>query len=139
MGPYGYATHAAGEDPEEPVFQVWDPEHSCPLAGRFVAGWARRASTGLVGIARHDGELGAQQAIEYLQTQPEGDTLSSEEIFSRMAAMGLHPVTKADLALLGAAEQQEAEKRGLGSFKYSDNASMFEAIEGERSAVSYGS
>ena len=135
MGPSGYATQIDPEHPDEPVFQVWDPVHSCPLAGRFVAGWARRASTGLVGIARHDGELGAQQTMDYLQGQPEGDTLSPEEILSTLQAKGLQPVTKADLALLGAAEQQEAKDRQLNFFKYGDNASMFEAIERERSAV----
>ncbi len=137
MGPNGYATQVDPEHPEEPVFQLWNPEQSCPLEGRFVAGWARRASTGLVGIARHDGELGAQQVIEYVAKQPEGDALSPEEILARLQEKGLHPVTKADLALLGAAEQQEAEKRRLNYFKYSDNDSMFEAIERERSAVSY--
>ncbi len=135
MGPNGYATQPDPEHPDEPVFQVWDPAQSRPLTGRFVAGWARRASTGLVGIARHDGELGAQQAIDYLQTQAEGNTLSPEEIHSSLKARGLHPVTKADLALLGAAEQEEAEKRHLGYFKYSDNRSMFEAIERERAAI----
>ena len=137
MGPNGYATAVDPEHPEEPNFQVWDPEQSCPLQGRFVAGWARRASTGLVGIARHDGEMGAQQVIDYLATQPEGDALTPEEIFARLQGKGLHPVTKADLALLAAAEQQEAEKRRLNYFKYSDNDSMFEAIERERTAVSY--
>jgi len=137
MGPTGYCTQVNPEHPEEPVFQVWDPEKSRQLEGRFVAGWARRASTGLVGIARHDGELGAQQAIEYLATQPDGDPLGPGEILARLQKRGLHPVTKADLALLAAAEQQEAGKRQLGYFKYSDNDSMFEAIERERSAVSY--
>lgn len=133
MGPSGYATQSDPDHPDNPVFQVWDPVHACPLAGRFVAGWARRASTGLVGIARHDGELGAQQAIDYLQTQPEGNTPSPEEILSTLRKKGLHPITKSDLALLAAAEQQEAEKRHLNYFKYSDNHSMFEAIESERS------
>lgn len=137
MGPNGYATQTALDHPEEPVFQVWDPDQSRPLAGRFVVGWARRASTGLVGIARHDGELGAQKAMDYLQAQPEGKTLSPEEILSTLKRRGLHPVTKGDLAFLSAAEQQEAATRHLNAFKYSDNQSMFEAIERERSAVPY--
>ena len=132
MGPSGYATRTDPDHPGEPVFEVWDPTRSCPLPGRFVAGWARRASTGLVGIARHDGELGAEQAIQYLQTQPDGNTPSPDEILASLKARGLNPVTKADLGLLAAAEQQEAEKRHLNYFKYSDNQAMFEAIERER-------
>lgn len=132
MGPSGYATQIDPDHPDEPIFQVWDPVHSCALAGRFVAGWARRASTGLVGIARHDGELGAQAAIDYLAAQPEGNTLAPDEILAALKAKGLHPVTKADLNLLGADEHQQAEKLRLGYFKYSDNQSMFEAIERAR-------
>ncbi|HTW44094.1 MAG TPA: FAD-dependent oxidoreductase [Acidobacteriaceae bacterium] len=128
MGPDGYATQTDAEHPNDPVFQVWDPAHSSPLTGRFVAGWARRASTGLVGIARHDGEVGAQKVIDYLQSQPEGNALSPDEVLAALRKKGLHPVTKADLALLGAAERQEAEKRHLNYFKYSDNPSMFQAI-----------
>jgi ferredoxin/flavodoxin---NADP+ reductase len=138
MGPDGYATQTDPAHPDVPQFKVWDPEHACPLPGRFVAGWARRASTGLVGIARHDGELGAEQAIDYLQNQPEGNTpagnaITEPEILSALKAKGLHPVTKSDLALLASAEQQEAEQRKLNYFKYSDNQSMFQAIEREKS------
>ncbi|HTV05470.1 MAG TPA: FAD-dependent oxidoreductase [Acidobacteriaceae bacterium] len=133
MGPDGYATQSDPAHPDVPQFKVWDPEHSCPLPGRFVAGWARRASTGLVGIARHDGELGAQQAIDYLQNQPEGNTLSPGEILAALRSKGLRPVTKPDLALLASAEQQESEKRHLNYFKYSDNQLMFQAIEREKS------
>jgi ferredoxin--NADP+ reductase len=133
MGPGGYATFTDPGHPDIPQFEVWNSEGASSLAGRFVAGWARRASTGLVGIARHDGELGAQQAINYLQTQPETDTLSPEQILSALKAKGLQPVTKSDLALLAAAEQHEAEKRHLNYFKYSDNQSMFEAIERAKS------
>ena len=71
MGPEGYATKPDPEHPKEPLFEVWDPETSTTLSGTYVVGWARRASTGLVGIARHDGELGAAKAIEYVK-RPSG-------------------------------------------------------------------
>uniref|UniRef100_A0A7V5CU65 FAD/NAD(P)-binding domain-containing protein n=1 Tax=Acidobacterium capsulatum TaxID=33075 RepID=A0A7V5CU65_9BACT len=139
IGPNGYAVQLNPDHPDEPVFQVWDPVLSQPLAGRFVAGWARRASTGLVGIARHDGEVGAQAALDYLETLPESDApnpeSSPETIQSLLESRGLHPVTKDDLTLLAAAEQQEAAKRNLGDYKFSDNESMFAAIEREKAAV----
>jgi len=136
MGPSGYSTLIDPDHPDQPVFQVWDPVNACPLPGRFVAGWARLASTGLVGIARHDGELGAEQTIHYLETQAEGDTPGPDAILAALKARGLQPVTKPDLALLAKAERQEAEKRHLNYFKYSDNASMFAAIERERAHFS---
>ncbi len=128
MGPDGYATLADPEHPNNPHFEVWDPTNTCPLPGHFVAGWARRASTGLVGIARHDGELGAVKTIEYVQNLPDTNTLTEPEILAFLRKKGLHPVTKSDLALLGTIEQQQAALRKLNYFKYSDNESMFRAI-----------
>jgi len=128
MGPDGYSTRTDPEHPDNPYFEVWDPANKCALPGRFVVGWARRASTGLVGIARHDGEIGAKKAIEYVNSLPERGTISESEILALLKQKGLHPVTKADLVLLGDVEAREATQRQLSSFKFSDNHAMFNAI-----------
>ena len=132
MGPHGYAVEPGPETTEKPHFQLWNPETDKPLAGRFVVGWARRASTGLVGIARHDGELGAAEAIEFLKNAPESNTLNEAEILAQLEKKGLRPVTKADLALLARVEQREAATRHLSAFKFADNDAMFKAIAEER-------
>jgi hypothetical protein len=44
-------------------------------------------------------------------------------------------VTKEDIALLGKVEEREAQKRGLVSFKFSDDESMMTAIEKEKSSA----
>lgn len=136
MGPSGYATMPATGETDEPQYQVWNPATQAILPGWFVAGWARRASTGLVGIARHDGELGADRVIEFLKSQGRADTLGKDEIISSLCGKGLRPVTKSDLDLLGAVEQREAGERGVPAFKFSDNQSMYEAIRKEREAAS---
>ena len=102
MGPNGFATEPESEQSPEPHFQLWNAESSQPFPGRFVAGWARRASTGLVGIARHDGELGAEQAVAFVKDAPDSNTLSEPEIRAWLEKKGLHPVTKANCGLLGA-------------------------------------
>src|SRR5580658_1231992 len=94
MGADGYATRPNPDAPQEPVFEVWDPSESRVFPGRFVAGWARRASTGLVGIARHDGELGANKAIEFVKAAPDCDTMAEPEIRARLEAKGLRTVSK---------------------------------------------
>lgn len=132
MGPEGYATEPDPEHPAAPHFEVWDPAGKSRMPGTYVVGWARRASTGLVGIARHDGELGAARALEYLNDAPETATLKECEILKKLLAKQLQPVTKEHLTLLAAVEQRIAIERGLTSFKFSDNATMFEAISGER-------
>ncbi len=136
MGPEGYATKPDPEHPKDPHFEVWDPATSSTLSGTYVVGWARRASTGLVGIARHDGELGAAKAIEYLRDLPDSEALSEAEILAQLEEKGLRPVTKVDLTLLAKVEQRVAAEMNVTSFKLSDNESMFQVIAEERERAS---
>jgi ferredoxin--NADP+ reductase len=133
MGPDGYATKPNPENPKEPVFEVCHPESGKLLDGFYVVGWARRASDGLVGIARHDGEVGAAKVIDYLKTVPDRASLTPEQVLSKLQAKGIRVVTKADLELLGRVETREAQARGLTYFKHSDDESMLKAIREEKS------
>ena len=135
MGPHGYATQSDPDHPQEPGYPVVDPKTGAPIPGWFVAGWARKASTGLAGIARHDGEVGATRAIEYVKAVADPQTLVEKEILLRLEAFGLQPVTKDDLALLGRVEEAIAQERKLASFKFSDNAAMLQAIAEEQMRV----
>lgn len=47
-------------------YEVYDPRLNKPLEGLFVAGWARKASEGVVGLARKDGTNGAKAVLKYL-------------------------------------------------------------------------
>ncbi len=135
MGPEGYATAPNPDRSGEPFFEVWDPDAGRVIPGRYVAGWARHASTGLVGIARHDGEMCAGKVIEFVSHVPECGTLGEQEILARLEAKGLRPVTKTDLELLAHAEAREAQTRQLNSFKFADNDAMFKAIAEERERI----
>lgn len=132
MGRDGYATRPNPDRPGDPSFEVWDPAAESVLAGRFVAGWARQASTGLVGIARHDGEVGANKALEYLKSAPDCETMSAGEIQARLEAKGIRIVTKLDLALLARAENRALEAGRTGPRGFADNEAMFQAIDRER-------
>ena len=135
MGPEGYATEPKPERPREPHFEIWNPETRRTMPGHYVVGWARQASTGLVGIARHDAEVGAAKAIEFVRNAPECDTLAAPEILAWLEGDGLRPITKTDLALLARAEEREAQVRHLASFKFSDNGTMYKAIAAERARM----
>jgi ferredoxin--NADP+ reductase len=132
MGKDGYATRPDESATGKPVFEVWDSSASRVFPGRFVAGWARLASTGLVGIARHDGEMCATEAIEFLKDSQDGDTLSEDEIRNRLEAKGLQTVDKMDLALLARAEERERLAHPSGTYNYRENAAMLKAIAEER-------
>jgi ferredoxin/flavodoxin---NADP+ reductase len=130
-GPSGYVTNP-GEHPRS-SYEVFDSANGQVLPGIYVLGWARKASEGLVGIARHDGEVGASHVIEYLaglQSPPQ--SASAQEIESFLDKKGVRAVSKSDMALLGAVEEREAKARGLNYFKFSDDDAMLNAIEGEK-------
>jgi ferredoxin--NADP+ reductase len=131
--PDGYTTRPNGNDPKAPVYEVFDPQAGQVLPGVYVVGWARRASEGLVGIARHDAEVGADHVIEYLKTAAETPAASPDEIQRYLEQKGMKVVNKTDLGLLGKAEEREAKERGLNYFKYSDDGAMLAAIEQEKS------
>jgi len=111
-------------------YEAFDPERGAPIEGVFVAGWSREASSGLVGVARKDGERGAKAVLEYLQTLPSLENLEVilESFREALFQLGKLVVTKEDIARLEAVEQAEAVKRGLEEFKFSSNQEMLEII-----------
>jgi ferredoxin--NADP+ reductase len=74
---------------DEISYEAYDPEAGQPVPGVFVAGWSREASSGLVGIARKDGERGAKAVLQYLEAQPplEPDSSVSESLEQRLKAL----------------------------------------------------
>jgi ferredoxin--NADP+ reductase len=128
-----YVTNAhASTDPEQPCYEVFDPEGKV-MEGIFVVGWARKASEGLVGIARHDGEVGAAEVIKYLQGAPEKQSASYDEILRTLQNKELRLVTKSDLDHLAKAEEREGQARGIQYFKFSEDEAMLSAIEEQKS------
>ena len=112
-------------------YEAYDPETEKPVEGVFVAGWSREASSGLVGVARKDGELGAQAVLQYLETLSPGEIKSHDldEFRSRISQLGKHVVTKEEWQRLEAEERAEAELLGLEEYKFSSNEEMMEAIK----------
>jgi ferredoxin/flavodoxin---NADP+ reductase len=135
MGPDGYATRPASE-PSTVSFEVWDTAHGAARPGQFVVGWARKASTGLAGLARHDGELGARKALEYLKNVVDPETLSEHEIRARLSGNGIRIVDKQDLGFLARAEERFGPIVSPNSFHFNEVEDIFQAIdeEQERSA-----
>lgn len=133
FGKEGYVTHPAESDPNA-CYRVFDPSCQTNCEGMFVVGWARKASEGLVGIARHDGEVGAACVTQYLSGIQAPDSASADEIAQSLKAKGIRFVSKAELSVLAKAEEREAQARGVGYFKYSDDDVMLSTIEQEQAA-----
>ncbi|HSB66195.1 MAG TPA: FAD-dependent oxidoreductase [Anaerolineales bacterium] len=118
-------------------FEAYDPDLNRPIDRVFMAGWSREASSGLVGVARKDGENGARAVLEYLKTQPglvdPGSIL--EELKTKIAGLDKPIIQKSDLKKLEEAQSGEAEKSGLPAYKYATNDEMLE-IMGFKNPVS---
>jgi ferredoxin--NADP+ reductase len=111
-------------------YEVMDPVSEAPIEGIFVAGWSREASHGLVGVARKDGESGAQVVSQYLHTlEPIEDPQAVlENVRQLLHKLNKPVISKADIQRLEAVEQAEAERRMLEEFKFSTNDEMLSAI-----------
>jgi len=111
-------------------FEAFDPDEDASIKGVFLAGWARQASTGLVGVARKDGENAAKAVLQYLQTlTPLPDLEKTYKDFTNWLLTNFHQiVTKEDLLKLHAAEQEEIEARGSEDFKFSTNEDMLRVM-----------
>ncbi len=107
-------------------YEVYDPESAHTIEGVFVAGWSREASSGLVGLARRDGENGARALWQYLlEKTPRSDWQGSlDAVAERLSSLTHRVVLKDDIDCLNEAEILEAEKRGLEDFKYETNEAM---------------
>lgn len=137
-GSGAYITNPDSGDPKRAAYEVFDPGGGKVMEGTYVVGWARKASEGLVGVARFDAEQGAAHILKYLDSAPENSAASADEIFRRLDRTGVTVVTKDDLALLARAEEEQARQRNLPSFKFADNATMLSMIEREKAKASSG-
>lgn len=122
-----------GEDPKgSPAYEIFDPATGKPLQGMYAVGWARKASDGLVGIARHDGEVGAAHVLKYLEGAPDGKALSADQIRRELERGNIRAVDKVDIECLTRVEEQIAKERVRTWFKFDKDEDMLNAIEAEK-------
>ncbi len=110
-------------------YEVYDPHTGDLIPDLFVAGWSRQASTGLVGVARKDGEQGARVVAQYLQQLPEVAPQALDQVVCRLDHLKETVVDNQALSRLESIERARAEELGLESFKFSSNAEMLAALE----------
>lgn len=113
-------------------YEAFDPASGQPVADVFVAGWSRKASEGLVGVARKDGSMGAQAVMQYLAGQPALAAGDVDSLLARAEArleqLGKPVIGKTGWQQLEAAEQAEGRRLGQEGFKYASNQEMLAAI-----------
>ncbi len=110
-----------------PRFPVDGHSYESPIEGVFVGGWSRKASDGLVGLARKDGTNAAKAVLAYLQSKQPGNT-RPESVTAKMKGLNKPIIMKEDIKRLEAIEVEEAKKRGLEEFKFASNEEMLQAM-----------
>ena len=129
--PTQWNEYSKSPEPRFPIdgnsYEVYDPATGSVLQDIFVAGWSRRASSGLVGYARKDGINGAKAVLEYLKTlapvKPDDAALQAH-----LKKLGKPVVTLSDVRKLVEIEAEIARERGLEFFKFGTNEEMLEHI-----------
>jgi ferredoxin--NADP+ reductase len=122
------------KEPRFPVdnlsYEAFNPDTNQPIERVFLAGWARQASTGLVGYARRDGENASEAILAYLHTQPPLPDMENvvDKFEHRLQETHQRLVDKTHLEKLEQVEKTEAQKLGREEFKFSTNDEMFTAM-----------
>lgn len=122
-------------DPNANLYEVADPETKHPIKGYFVVGWSRKASDGLVGLAKKDGETGTNYVLEYLKNNPEpteNENDRVEKFKNILKNKEVDFVDKKDIEVLERVEQNEAAKRALEFYKFNHNSEMLANIKAQR-------
>ena len=113
---------------QSPKYPVDGTSYESPFEDVFVGGWSRKASSGLVGIARKDGTNAAKAVWQYLrQTKQPGET-NLEAVNGKLKNLSKPVVSKEDVKKLEAVEAAETQKRGVDEFRFNNNEEMLQAI-----------
>lgn len=123
----------SGNDPDDALFQAYDEASGKVIEGVFLTGWARKASEGLVGIAKRDGEWCAEVMTRYLQTQAPRDRKAVDAVLDRLRRRlkerNVETVEAHELRVLEAAEKECTDREDcIGEFKFATNQEMLERI-----------
>jgi ferredoxin/flavodoxin---NADP+ reductase len=122
----------SGNDPDDALFQAYDEKAGKIIEGLFLAGWARKASEGLVGVAKRDGDWCAEVVERYLATKNSGGQVKDvlDRLHMVLRGRKSHPVDVKGLRVLEAAEKaHQGSSDCIGEFKYASNKEMVELIE----------
>lgn len=109
-------------------YEVFDPVANAPIPGTFVAGWARKASEGQVGLARKDAVNCVKALMQYVAETPGGAADAAEKLAAHLEKLAKPLVRQADWQRLEAIEQQKAAELGVPLFKFKNNAEMLKAM-----------
>ena len=111
-----------------PRFPIDGNSYESPMEDVFVGGWSRKASSGLVGLARKDGTNAAKAVWQYLQTKQPMEP-NMEALHTKLKSLGKPLVLKDHLKKLEQTELAQAKQQGLEAFKFGSNDEMLKVMD----------
>ena len=125
---------STGNDPDDALFQAYDEASGNVVEGIFLTGWARKASEGLVGIAKRDGEWCAEVLMRYLESKALREPSQLNDTIRRLRALlaerKVRAIESEGLRFLEAAEKKQRPGTDcIGEFKYATNQEMLDLIQ----------
>jgi ferredoxin/flavodoxin---NADP+ reductase len=109
-------------------YEAYDPETNLPIEDVFLAGWARKPSTGLVGIARKDGVNAAHAMLQYLEGRSRANGAVLAKLKDSIKGIQKPVVTKEDVLQLEHIEQERARLENREWYKFGSNQEMLDAL-----------
>jgi ferredoxin/flavodoxin---NADP+ reductase len=124
-------------DPDDALFQAYDEASGQVIEGVFLTGWARKASEGLVGIAKRDGEWCAEVLTRYLEKVSQKTPSAIAETLQRLRTVlqqrNVQAIDAEGLRMLEACEKEHRDRREcIGEFKFPSNEQMLTLIQQRR-------
>jgi ferredoxin--NADP+ reductase len=124
-------------DPDDSLFQAYDEASGKVVEGVFLAGWARKASEGLVGVAKRDGEWCAEVVTRYLEGRAPRDRAAIAGVMDQLRRLfeerRVQAINVESLRALEEAEKsQGAAGDCIGEFKFASNQDMLAQIQRRR-------
>ncbi len=131
---------SSGNDPDDALFQAFDDKTGKVLEGVFLTGWARKASEGLVGVAKRDGEWCAEVVTRYLGNAKSLPRAKASAAIQQLKALltnrNVQAVGVEQLRTLERAEKAHESTPGtIGEFKFSSNEDMLKQIQRPQSGA----
>jgi ferredoxin--NADP+ reductase len=131
-GMYVTCPNKTTNDPDDALFQAYDEASGKVVDGVFLAGWARKASEGLVGVAKRDGDWCAEVVLRYLATKTAANPANAvlEKLRTLLKERKSRPVDVRGLRALETAEKgHKGSTDCIGEFKFVTNQEMLALIE----------
>ena len=113
---------------QNPRFPMDGNSYESPMEDVFVGGWSRKASSGLVGLARKDGTNASKAVWQYLQQTKQPIEPNIKALSEKLKSLGKPIVLKDHLKKLEETELAKAKQLGLETFKFGTNDEMLKVM-----------